>query len=69
MAAAVEVLVHVDMKGAPPTARHLADLMPWLARWGATGVLIEWEDMLPWSGSLECARHPEAYTRDEVRDG
>jgi len=61
-----ELLVHLDMKGAPPPCAYMVALMPHFAAWGATGLLIEWEDMLPFEGPLEVIRHPEAYTQDEV---
>lgn len=61
------VWIHLDMKGAPPTVPYLLALFPYLARWGATGLLIEWEDILPWSGSLEALKHTDAYTPDEVK--
>ena len=48
----VPALVHIDMKGGPPTVSYLLSLMPLLKSWGATGILIEWEDMFPWSGQL-----------------
>ncbi|CAE7618424.1 HEXD, partial [Symbiodinium sp. KB8] len=54
------------MKGAPPPCSYLVELMSHFAAWGATGVLIEWEDMLPFEGPLEVVRHPEAYTKEEV---
>ncbi len=59
-------MVHIDMKGLPPTALHLVQIMPFLAHWGATHVLIEWEDMLPYEGSLSVLRSPNAYTASEV---
>jgi hexosaminidase len=64
--AACELLVHLDMKGAPPPSKFLVELMPHFRDWGATGLLIEWEDMLPFEGPLERIRHPEAYSADEV---
>lgn len=34
---------------------------------GATGILLEWEDMFPFSGRLASAVNGNAYTRDQVR--
>jgi hypothetical protein len=61
-----EMLVHIDMKGAPPPCGFLVQLLPTLASWGASGLLMEWEDMLPFEGPLSCVSHPEAYTASEV---
>ena len=41
-------LVHIDMKGGPPRPQYLVQLLPLLKQWGATGLLVEWEDMFPW---------------------
>ncbi len=47
------ILVHIDMKGGPPTLDYLLQLLPLLKSWGATGILIEWEDMFPYWGTLK----------------
>ena len=47
------VLVHVDMKGGPPTPRYLLQLLPLFKAWGASGILLEWEDMFPWQGRIK----------------
>lgn len=62
-----KVWVHLDLKGAPPTVGYLLALMPYLRAWGATGLLIEWEDMFPWGGTLAELRHSDAYSAEEVR--
>lgn len=46
------LLVHVDMKGAPPSGAYLTALLPHVAAWGATGLLMEWEDAFPFDGPL-----------------
>ena len=48
--------VHVDMKGGPPTVSYFLKFLDLIKEWGANGVLVEWEDMFPWSGkaSLKC---------------
>ena len=46
------LLVHIDMKGGPPRPQYLLQLLPLLKQWGATGLLIEWEDMFPWEVHL-----------------
>ncbi|XP_074967167.1 hexosaminidase D isoform X1 [Phalacrocorax aristotelis] len=60
-------LVHLDMKGAPPRASYLAEVLPLLRALGATGLLLEYEDTFPWSGPLEPLRAPHAYSPGEVR--
>ncbi|MBN1808147.1 MAG: beta-N-acetylhexosaminidase [Planctomycetes bacterium] len=58
-------LVHLDLKGAPPTIDYLLSFMDTAASAGATGFLVEWEDSFPWSD--RDLRSPTAYTEDEVR--
>jgi len=60
------VLVHIDMKGGPPTPRYLVELLPLLKRWGATGILIEWEDMFPWQGRIKVVAREGHYTRADI---
>lgn len=55
-------MVHIDLTGMPPTALYLQQLIPFLAEWGATHLLIEWADMLPYTGRLEALRGRNAYT-------
>ncbi|KJH53768.1 Matrixin [Dictyocaulus viviparus] len=61
------VIVHFDLKGAPPKVGYFIELLELIAKSGATGVLIEWEDMFPWSGELEIVRSTDAYNVFEVR--
>ena len=45
--------VHLDLKGLPLSPNYLCDIVfPLLKKRGVTGILLEWEDMLPFSGSL-----------------
>jgi hexosaminidase len=41
--------VHLDLKGVPPTVERLVGLMPVFRAAGYNAVLVEWEDMFPWS--------------------
>ncbi|XP_015516621.1 hexosaminidase D [Neodiprion pinetum] len=45
-------LVHLDLKGAPPRVSYLEKLFPLLRSWGATGLLLEWEDTFPYNREL-----------------
>ncbi|XP_021270231.1 hexosaminidase D [Numida meleagris] len=61
-------LVHLDLKGAPPRAAYLAEVLPLLRAMGATGLLLEYEDAFPYPGPLEALRAPHAYSRAELRE-
>ena len=58
--------IHLDLKGAPPKAGYLKSVFPLFRQWGATGLCIEWEDMLPFEGRFEVVRSPYAYSRKDV---
>ncbi|KJH53769.1 glycosyl hydrolase family 20, catalytic domain protein [Dictyocaulus viviparus] len=60
------IIVHFDLKGAPPRVPYFLELLDTVARSGATGVLIEWEDMFPWMGNLSIAKNTDAYSHDDV---
>lgn len=59
-------VVHFDLKGAPPKIPALMQLIPWLARQGATAVLLEYEDMFPWHGRLGQIAAKNHYTRKQI---
>ncbi|XGW05836.1 hypothetical protein V3C99_016304 [Haemonchus contortus] len=61
------IIVHFDLKGAPPKVGYFLSLLQLVADAGATGILIEWEDMFPWSGELEIVKSTNAYTVKEVQ--
>ncbi|KAK6042840.1 glycosyl hydrolase family 20, catalytic domain protein [Cooperia oncophora] len=61
------IVVHFDLKGAPPRVPYFLELLDLVARSGATGILLEWEDMFPWTGQLAIAKNDDAYSMDEVR--
>ncbi|XP_043224593.1 hexosaminidase D-like [Amphibalanus amphitrite] len=60
-------IIHLDLKGAPPTVDYLVSLLPMMRRLGATGLLIEWEDMFPFWGPLRAAAARNHYSRADVR--
>ncbi|XP_052749908.1 hexosaminidase D-like [Galleria mellonella] len=45
-------IVHLDLKGAPLKIPYLEQVLLNAKSWGATGILIEWEDTFPYSGEL-----------------
>jgi len=59
-------LVHIDFKGAPPKLSYLQKLFPLIKRFGGTGLLLEWEDMFPWSGNLSPIAAGNAYSKAEI---
>lgn len=60
-------LVHLDLKGAPPKISYYEKLFPFLKESGATGLLIEYEDMFPFWGELKVLASPDAYSCEEVK--
>ncbi|XP_065363115.1 hexosaminidase D [Calliphora vicina] len=63
-----ERLVHLDLKGAPPKLSFLKTLLPVLKTLGATGLLIEYEDMFPFEGNISTLSARNAYNREELKD-
>lgn len=59
-------LVHFDLKGAPPKMEYLLKLIPMFVKLGATGLLVEYEDMFPYEGILESTAASNHYTKAEV---
>ena len=62
-----KLYVHIDFKGAPPKPEYLLQCFPLWKAWGATGIVFEWEDMLPFEGRLKVVRKQGCYTREEVQ--
>ena len=57
-----------DLKGAPPLLSYLQTLFPLLARSGATDLLVEYEDMFPFSGPLANVSARNAFTVQEIAE-
>ena len=62
----MQVWVHVDFKGLPVTPEYLSARFSDFRAVGATHVLLEWEDMLPYSGELACMARSNAFSVAEV---
>ncbi|VEN38850.1 unnamed protein product [Callosobruchus maculatus] len=60
-------IVHLDFKGAPSQIAYLKKLFPLFKVMGATGLLIEYEDMFPYQGSLKNISATNAFTVQEVK--
>ena len=59
-------IVHLDFKGLPLTPHSLCARLQTLRDAGATALLLEWEDMLPFSDELADCASPHAYSAAEV---
>jgi len=59
-------LVHLDLKGAPPLVSYLERLFPLLKQIGATGLLIEYEDMFPYYDTLSNVPALNAYNTSQI---
>lgn len=59
-------LVHLDLKGAPPKTTYYKKLFPLLSTLGANGILVEYEDMFPYTGQLSNISALNAYTKEDV---
>lgn len=59
--------MHLDLKGAPPKLSYLLELVPWLKRAGASGVVLEYEDTFPFAQRLAPLASPAAYSLDDLR--
>ncbi|KAK0401893.1 hypothetical protein QR680_016033 [Steinernema hermaphroditum] len=59
-------IVHFDLKGAPPRVAYYRKIFPVLRRLNATGILMEYEDMFPYSGELSVLARNDSYTVEEI---
>ncbi|XP_031846822.1 hexosaminidase D [Nomia melanderi] len=59
-------IVHLDLKGAPPKVSYYKYLLKLLKRLGATGILIEYEDMFPFEGKIQDISAGNSYTRKDI---
>lgn len=61
-------IVHLDLKGAPPVSSFYKEFFRLLKSLGATGILLEYEDMFPFSGEIEKIAATNSYTREEIKE-
>ena len=59
-------LVHIDLKGAPPKLDFLIKFLKLIKDWGATGILIEYEDTFPFDGMLKDVAAGNHYTKSDI---
>ena len=63
-----ERLVHIDLKGAPMKPSYLEELFPKISEWGATGIIIEYEETFPFSGDFENIKSKQfTYSVEDIR--
>ncbi|KAG9476706.1 hypothetical protein GDO78_002219 [Eleutherodactylus coqui] len=60
-------LVHLDLKGAPPKVSYYEQIFPLFSKLGANGLLIEYEDMFPFTGELAILKSPYAYSEADLK--
>lgn len=61
-------IVHLDLKGAPPRVSYYEDFFPLIRALGATGILMEYEDMFPFSGpQLQDLPAYNAYSKSDIQ--
>lgn len=60
-------IVHLDLKGAPPKIQYLLRIIPLIRQWGATGVLVEYEDTFPFTDELSCFSREHGYSSEDIR--
>lgn len=61
-------IVHFDLKGAPPKILYLKKIFPLIKTMGGTGILLEYEDMFPYSGVLNDIKATNAFSVDDVKE-
>ena len=60
-------LLHLDLKGAPPKIDYLIKILKMTSDLGVTGVLLEYEDMFPFKGTLSKVAATNHYNESEVK--
>nr|XP_055050713.1 beta-N-acetylhexosaminidase [Misgurnus anguillicaudatus]XP_055050714.1 beta-N-acetylhexosaminidase [Misgurnus anguillicaudatus] len=62
----IQKIIHLDLKGAPPKVKYFEEIFPLFSSLGATGILLEYEDMFPYEGELEILRSKFAYSVEDI---
>lgn len=60
-------LVHLDLKGAPPKISYIKRILPIIKSLGATGILLEYEDMFPFSSPISEITAKNSYNKAEIK--
>ncbi|XP_075986554.1 hexosaminidase D-like [Anticarsia gemmatalis] len=61
------VIVHIDLKGAPPKLEYLESLLPTFQEYGVNGILMEYEDMFPYENKLVNLSSRNCYDREKLK--
>uniref|UniRef100_A0A672MLR2 beta-N-acetylhexosaminidase n=1 Tax=Sinocyclocheilus grahami TaxID=75366 RepID=A0A672MLR2_SINGR len=61
-------IVHLDLKGAAPKVKYLEQIFPLLSTLGASGILLEYEDMFPYEGELSILKSSFAYSPEDIEE-
>lgn len=60
-------IIHLDLKGAPPKISYYESIFPLFSKLGANSILIEYEDMFPYTGNiLENISARNAYSLSDI---
>ncbi|ETN86214.1 hypothetical protein NECAME_01342 [Necator americanus] len=61
-----QAIVHLDLKGAPPLMSVYEWFFPLLRKLNVHGVLMEYEDMFPYTESLAQIKRSDHYTEEDI---
>ena len=59
--------VHFDFKGAPPKLYYLERMIKNVTQWGATGLLLEYENTFPYTNDFKILRGRFSYKEDDIK--
>lgn len=60
-------IVYLDLRVGPPKLSYLEQIIPLLGMWGATGLLIDYEENFPYNGELSPIASTSAYSKADVK--
>ncbi|TKR86689.1 hypothetical protein L596_011228 [Steinernema carpocapsae] len=63
-----EKIVHFDLKGIPPKVAYYSEIFPLLEKLRVSGILMEYEDMFPFTSDLAVVARENAYTIEEIHE-